>query len=260
MPRQSHEGTQDVPATDRVPPAAPAAGDLILQHLDLVRQIAGQLSARLPSHVDQDDLMQAGLLGLVTAARRCTAGREHSFRAYAGMRVRGAMLDEARRADWVPRSIRKGIREVQQVAMRLERCDGQAARPAEVARALGLSLDAYHRLVGDAVASRVLSLEQTMEGAQQEPPQALPDESETPLAQLERQRQLGALAVAVRGLPRRLRRVIALYYGQELTLREIGEVLSVSESRVCQLHSQATAEIRRSMKAWSAETNCAAAG
>jgi RNA polymerase sigma factor for flagellar operon FliA len=260
MPRQSRRGTRSVPSTDPLPTAAPATGDLILQHLDLVRQIAGQLSSRLPPHVDLDDLVQAGLLGLVTAARRCGAGRENSFRAYAGMRIRGAMLDEARRADWVPRSIRKGIREVQQVAMRLERRDGRAVRPSEVARSLGLSLDAYHRLVGDAVASRVLSLEQAMECAQQEPLQALPDESETPLAQLERQRLLAALAAAVRGLPRRLRRVVALYYGQELTLREIGEVLSVSESRVCQLHSQATAEIRRRMQAWSAETNCAAAG
>jgi RNA polymerase sigma factor for flagellar operon FliA len=240
-----------------VPPAPPPAGELILRHLDLVRQIAAQLSSRLPPHVDHDDLVQAGLLGLVTAAQRCSAGREQSFRAFAGMRIRGAMLDEARCADWVPRSIRKGIREVQQVAMQLERRDGQAAQPAEVARTLGLSLDAYHRLVGDAVASRVLSLEQTFEGAHQAQLEALPDESETPLARLERQHLLAALGAAVRALPCRLRRVVALYYGQELTLREIGEVLSVSESRVCQLHSQATAEIRRHMQGWSAGTNCA---
>jgi RNA polymerase sigma factor for flagellar operon FliA len=260
MARQSRGGTRGVPATEAVPPVPTGGGDLVLDNLDLVRQIAAQMRTRMPSHVDPDDLVQAGLLGLVTAARRCHGGREHSFRAYAGMRIRGAMLDEARRADWVPRSIRRGIREVQQVAMQLERRDGQAARPGEIARILGLSPDAYHRLVGDAVASRVLSLEEALEGPQQSQVQAMPDESATPLAQLERQRLLAALAEAVQGLPRRLRRVIALYYGQDMTLREVGEALSVSESRACQLHSQATAEIRDRLRAWSAEAGCAAAG
>ena len=258
MTRQSRPGTPDVPAHEAVPPAPSRTDDLVLQHLELVRQIALQLSARMPAHVDPDDLVQAGLLGLVTAARRCAPGREHSFRAYAGMRIRGAMLDEARRADWVPRSIRKGIREVQHVAMELERRDGRVARPAEIARSLGLSLDAYHRLVGDAVASRVLSLEEASEGPQQEQVQALADESRTPLAHLERQRLLAALEAALRGLPRRLRHVVALYYGQELTLREIGEDLSVSESRVCQLLAQATAEIRRRMQPWAAPGRAAA--
>lgn len=258
--RQSLEGTRGVPATETVPTAPAGRNDLVLDNLDLVRQIAAQMRAKLPPHVDPDDLVQAGLLGLVTAARRCHRDREHSFRAYAGMRIRGAMLDEARRADWVPRSIRRGIREVQQVAMQLERRDGQVARPAEIARTLGLSADAYHRLVGDAVASRVLSLEETLEGPQQAQLQAMPDESGTPLAQLERQRLLAALADAVQGLPRRLRSVVALYYGQDMTLREIGEVLSVSESRACQLHSQARAEIRQRMRAWSREAGCPAAG
>lgn len=258
MTRQFQGGTQSVPAADGVPPAPPAADELVLQHLDLVRQIAAQLSSRLPPHVDSDDLVQAGLLGLVTAAQRCSAGREHSFRAYAGMRIRGAMLDEARRADWVPRSIRRGIREVQQVARQLERRNGEAARPAQVARALGLSLDAYHRLAGDAVASRVLSLEETIEDSRSAHAEALLDESGSPLELLERQHLVTALAVAVRGLPCRLRRVVAFYYGQGLTLREIGERLSVSESRACQLLSQATAEIRHRMQAWSTEASCAA--
>lgn len=257
MTRQSRPGTADVPATRET---RPGVDDLVLGHLDLVRQIALQLAARMPPQVDPDDLVQAGLLGLVMAARRCSAGREHSFRAYAGMRIRGAMLDEARRADWVPRSIRRGIREVQHVAAQLERRDGHAARPAEIARSLGLSLDAYHRLVRDAVASRILSLEEATEGSDLAQGQVLLDESQTPLAQLERQCLLAALVNAVGSLPRRLRRVIALYYGQELTLREIGKVLSVSESRVCQLLAEATAEIRRRMQAWAAAANCAAAG
>jgi RNA polymerase sigma factor for flagellar operon FliA len=260
MMRQSRPGTPDVPASEAVSPAPPSADDLVLEHLGLVHQIAAQFAAKMPAHVDPDDLVQAGLLGLVTAARRCAAGREHSFRAYAGMRIRGAMLDEARRADWVPRSIRRGIREVQHVAMQLERREGQAARPAEVARSLGLSLDAYHRLVQDAVASRILSLEEASEGPQQAEVQTLADESRTPLAQLERHCLLAAVATAVRALPRRLRRVVALYYGQELTLREIGELLSVSESRVCQLLSQATTEIRRKMQAWTVAGSCGAAG
>lgn len=260
MARQSRGGTQGVPDREAVPPVPPGSGDLVLDNLDLVRQIAAQMRARMPPHVDPDDLVQAGLLGLVTAARRCHGEREHSFRAYAGMRIRGAMLDEARRADWVPRSIRRGIREVQHVAAQLERRDGQAARPTDIARTLGLSADAYHRLVGDAVASRVLSLEEALEGPQQSQVQAMPDESATPLAQLERQRLLAALAEAVQELPRRLRSVVALYYGQDLTLRQVGEALSVSESRACQLHAQATAEIRERLRDWSAEQGCAAAG
>jgi RNA polymerase sigma factor for flagellar operon FliA len=223
---------------------------LVLGHLDLVKKIAYHLLARMPSTVDVDDLVQSGMVGLIAAARDFSPDRGAAFRSYAGTRIRGAMLDEARRADWVPRSVRRGVREVQETARRLQRESGLEARPAEVADALGLSLDSYYRLVNDSIACKPLSFEQVF--AMQDPYAAdAPDEAgRTPEQQLEHEDFQAALAAAIEDLPERLKLVLSLYFDDELNLREIGAVLGVTESRVCQLHAQARAELRVRMKAW----------
>jgi RNA polymerase sigma factor for flagellar operon FliA len=223
---------------------------LILGHTDLVKKIAYHLLARMPATVDVDDLIQAGMLGLIAAARDYSADRGAAFSSYAGIRIRGAILDAARRADWAPRSVRRGVREMQEAARRLQRETGLEARPAEVAQSLGVPLETYHRLVNDSVASRTLSYEQVFAMQEQFPADAPDETGRTPHQQLESDDFHAALAAAIEDLPERLKLVLSLYFDDELNLREIGNVLGVTESRVCQLHAQARTEIRARMKAW----------
>jgi RNA polymerase sigma factor for flagellar operon FliA len=228
----------------------PDRDSLVLGHTHLVRKIAYHLLARMPSTVDVDDLVQSGMVGLIAAARDFSPERGAAFSTYAGIRIRGAMLDEARRADWVPRSVRRGVREVQGATRRLQRETGQQARPAEIAAALGLTLDSYYGLVNDAIACKPLSYEQVFTMHEQYTTD-MPDEAgTTPDQQLEHDRFLEALTAAIEDLPERLKLVLSLYFDDELNLREIGTVLGVTESRVCQLHAAAKAEIRIRMKAW----------
>jgi RNA polymerase sigma factor for flagellar operon FliA len=223
---------------------------LILGHIDLVKKIAYHLLARMPSTVDVDDLVQSGMVGLIAAARDFSPDRGAAFRSYAGIRIRGAMLDEARRADWVPRSVRRGVRAMQDAARHLQRETGLEARPAQVAEALGLSLETYHRLVSDSVACRPLSYEQVFAMQEQNAADPPDEAGRTPDQQLESDDLHAALTVAIEDLPERLKRVLSLYFDDELNLREIGAVLGVTESRVCQLHAEARAGIRVRMKAW----------
>jgi RNA polymerase sigma factor for flagellar operon FliA len=235
----------------RVPATPDTERDsLVLSHTHLVRKIAYHLLARMPATVDVDDLVQSGMVGLIAAARDFSPDRGAAFRTYAGIRIRGAMLDEARRADWVPRSVRRGVREVQGAARRLQRETGQQARPAEIAAALGLSLDNYYGLVNDAIACKPLSYEQVFTMHEQYTADVPDETGATPDQQLENDRFLEALTAAIEDLPERLKLVLSLYFDDELNLREIGTVLGVTESRVCQLHATAKAEIRVRMKAW----------
>lgn len=229
---------------------------LVCEHVDLVRRIAYRLVARMPAGVDVEDLIQAGVVGLLCAARQFSPNRGASFRSYAGIRIRGAMLDEARRADWAPRSVRRGLRELRQATTRIERERGGEARPAEVAGALGLSLGDYHRLVNDAAACRTVSLEQGGVAAESGPLEVADEGSDAPDAQLERHRLVAAVAHAIDDLPDRLRLVISLYYDEEMNLREIGRTLSVTESRACQLHAQARQEVRARLTGWLEPAGC----
>jgi RNA polymerase sigma factor for flagellar operon FliA len=223
---------------------------LVLAHSDLVKKIAYHLLARMPSTVDVDDLVQSGMLGLIAAAHDFSPDRGAAFRSYAGIRIRGAMLDEARRADWVGRTVRRGVRELQDASRRLQRETGQPARPADIAEALGLSLDNYYRLVNDSIACKPLSYEQVFAMHEQYAADAPDEAARTPEQQLENDDFHAALAAAIEDLPERLKLVLSLYFDDELNLREIGTVLGVTESRVCQLQAQAKTEIRVRMKAW----------
>jgi len=216
--------------------------EVVERHADLVRRIAHHLAARLPSSVEVDDLVQAGMLGLIEAARNFDSEQGASFETYASIRIRGAMIDEIRRGDWTPRSVHRRSREAAEATRRIEQAHGRAASGAEVARALGLGPEDYARLLEDAVAGQVLSLDAHLEdhgesgvaaSAQTAP------ERELAAAQFRRE-----LATAIAGLPEREQLVLSLYYEQELNLREIGAVLGVSESRVCQIHGQAVLRLR----------------
>jgi RNA polymerase sigma factor for flagellar operon FliA len=230
--------------------------EVVRDHVDFVKCIAYRLLARMPAGVDVEDLIQAGMVGLLCAARQFSPERGASFRSYAGIRVRGAMLDEARRADWAPRSVRRGVRELRQAATRLERQQGGEARPADVAGAMGMSLVDYYRLVNDAVVSRTVSLEQGSLSPESGPIDVADEERGLPDRELERRSLVSAVASAIDNLPERLRLVLSLYYDEELNLRQIGEVLAVTESRACQLHAQARQEVRARLTGWLEPAGC----
>lgn len=221
---------------------------LLERHAPLVARIAYHLKGRLPETVEVEDLIQAGMIGLLEAAQHYQAGFGAAFATFAGIRVRGAMLDEVRRNDWAPRSVYRRSRELSRAIQAVEARTGREAQPGAIAAELGVSLDEYHRMLQDVRGARVLSVDEIgYEDGTSLEHFASPDESVGEL--LQRSRLRGQLSEAIASLPERERLVMSLYYDEELNLREIGEVLGVTESRVCQLHSQAVARLRARMAA-----------
>jgi RNA polymerase sigma factor for flagellar operon FliA len=216
--------------------------NLVRDHADLVKRIAYHVAARLPPSVDVEDLIQAGVVGLIEAARHYNGERGASFETYAGIRIRGAIMDELRRGDWAPRSVHRRHREIAGAMRAIEQRTGREAREDEIVQELGITHEAYHAALQDAVQCQVLSLDTpTQDG---EPGFDAVDTSGEPLQELEREEFQESVAEAIRELPERERLVLSLYYNEEMNLREIGAVLEVSESRVCQIHGQALLRLR----------------
>ncbi|HWQ94676.1 MAG TPA: RNA polymerase sigma factor FliA, partial [Gammaproteobacteria bacterium] len=215
-----------------------AQDDLLTRHAPLVKRIAYHLKSRLPANVLVDDLIQAGMIGLLEASRNYDAAQGASFETYASIRIRGAMLDEVRKNDWAPRSVHRKARQVAEAVHEVEHKTGRDARDHEVAAVLGLSLEEYHHIVQDACAHRLFSFDDLGED-EQSVVEGLADRSQNPFEGLEDEDLHRVLTEAIEALPERQRLVLSLYYDEELNLREIGEVLEVSESRVSQILSQA---------------------
>src|SRR5690606_24300853 len=228
--------------------AFPSQEDLVTANAGLVKRIACHLAARLPASVEMDDLVQAGMLGLLEAAATFDPARGASFETWAGIRIRGAMLDEVRKLDWTPRSVHRKVREVAEAMRAIEARTGRAAEGREIAAHLGISLDDYHAILRDASASRLFSLDEALEDGEQRLPAAAAADGapEQALAQAQFARRL---AEAVLRLPERERLVLSLYYEREMNLKEIGAVLEVTESRVCQIHGQALVRLRSMLEA-----------
>ncbi len=222
---------------------------LVDRHVPLVKRIAYHLMGRLPADVQVDDLIQAGVVGLLEAARHYDATQGASFETYAGIRIRGAMLDEVRRSDWTPRSVHRNARRVSEAVRLVENREGREAHPHEVAEELGVGVEEYQRMVRDSVSSRVLSFEDIFE-PESEGENRLRGNEPAPLECLQEDDFREGLAREVDRLPEREKLVMSLYYDDELNLREIGEVLGVTESRVCQLHGQALTRLRARMSDW----------
>lgn len=217
--------------------------DLITNHASLVKRIAHHLAARLPESVELDDLMQAGMIGLLEAAANFDASRGASFDTYAGIRIRGSMLDEVRKQDWTPRSVYRKQREVSEMIRSIEGETGRPAEARDVAEGLGIGLDEYYEILRDTAGCRLFSLDAAQDdnGYGREQPSA---KTATPEKALTQDQQRAAIAAAIGKLPEREQLVLSLYYERELNLKEIGAVLGVSESRVCQIHSQAALRLR----------------
>jgi RNA polymerase sigma factor for flagellar operon FliA len=222
---------------------------VVTRHGELVRRIAHHLAARLPSSVEVDDLIQAGMLGLIEAAKNFQADQGAAFETYASIRIRGAMIDEIRRGDWVPRSVHRRYRDVVAATREVEQRNGRAATSQEIAQALGVSLEDYHHMLEDASRGQLLSLDEQMDDYDGEPRLAA-SSNVTPARELEHSVFRQALGDAIGDLPEREQLVLSLYYEQEMNLREIGAVLSISESRVCQIHGQAMLRLRGKLTDW----------
>jgi RNA polymerase sigma factor FliA len=222
--------------------------DLVVQHAPLVKRIANHLIYRLPSSVQLDDLIQAGMIGLLEASRQYDPTQGASFESYAGIRIRGAMLDEIRRGDWTPRSVHRRSREVGGVITKLENQLGREPRDVEICDAMGISLEEYHKIMQDATGAKIFSYDQYDD--EDSEPMEFADGTGHPGEHIQRESFMRSLSAAIAALPEREKLFMALYYDEELNLREIGEVLGVSESRACQIHGQALVRIKSRMAAW----------
>ena len=222
--------------------------ELVTRHAPLVKRIAYHLVSRLPASVEVDDLIQAGMIGLLEAASHFQAGQGASFETYASIRIRGAMIDQMRQGAWAPRSVSRQLRELSAAVTRAEAKLGREARAADIAAEMGVDINEYHELLRDTSGVRLFSLEQAGEGGQEFSADAELDEN--PLRDLEDEGLQRALASQIDALPEREKLVMALYYDKGLNLKEIGEVLEVSESRVCQIHSQAVVRLKSRLGDW----------
>ena len=226
-----------------------SANELVRTHAPLVKRIAWHLKGRLPASVELGDLIQAGMIGLLEAARNYAPGRAANFETFAGIRIRGAMLDELRKTDWTPRSVYKRLRDAMEAMRQIEAETGREAGEAEVAQRMGISASEYSQIMADASRSRVLSLDESDD--EDGPGFEVSDEAAgTPASRHEEEGRRSALAEAIESLPEREKLLMALYYDEELNLKEIGAVLGVTESRVCQLHGQALTRLRARLRDW----------
>lgn len=226
-----------------------AHGELVTQYAPLVKRIAYHLKARLPATVIVDDLLQAGMIGLLEASRKYDSKQGASFETYAGIRIRGAMLDELRRNDWAPKSVHRKVRDITEAIREIENREGRDARDEEVIAVLKISRDEYYKTLQIISTHKVISWEEL--GVDEEAIRHTLLEYRPGLqAELEKQNFQEKLAEAIASLPEREKMIVSLYYDSELNLREIGSVLNVSESRVSQLLSQAHIRLRARMHEW----------
>ena len=220
----------------------------IIEHINLVKRIAYHLITRLPSHVQVDDLIQSGMVGLIEASKKYDPSQGASFETYAGIRIRGAMLDDVRHADWSPRSLHRKMRQVREAIHVIENETGRDAKDQEVADKLEITLDEYYAIRRDSSNAQIFSLDQEEDDPGQQA--RLKSAQSEPLESLQDSDFKASLAKVIATLAEREQMVMSLYYNEELNLKEIGLVLDISESRVCQIHSQALKNIRSKMSDW----------
>ncbi|GAA6134840.1 RNA polymerase sigma factor FliA [Oceaniserpentilla sp. 4NH20-0058] len=228
----------------------PNFNHLIEEYAPLVKRIGHHLKGRLPASVQLDDLVQSGMIGLIEAARKYEPSKGASFETYAGIRIRGAMLDEIRKGDWAPRSVHRNSRKIADAIRFVESQTGRDAQDHEVASALDMSLEEYHTHLQDGLGSRLFSFEDLLTQPGEREGELINHDDSGPFEGLQSEHFQKQLAQAIGTLPEREQLVLALYYDEELNLKEIGAVLEVSESRVSQIHSQAAHRLRARLSEW----------
>jgi len=217
--------------------------DMVEQHAPMVKRIAYHLKSRLPANIQLDDLIQSGMLGLLESANNYDATMGASFETYASIRIRGAMLDDIRKNDWAPRSVHRNSRKLAEAIRVIENEKGRDARDNEIAEALGIDITEYNRMLQDASGHKILSFEDIGNGC--EPLiNSIPSTQRAVLDDVQSDDMRNVVAHAIASLPERERMVMALYYNEDLNLREIGVIIGVTESRVSQIHSQAVIRLQ----------------
>jgi RNA polymerase sigma factor FliA len=229
--------------------------NMLKQHAGMVKKMAYQLKAKLPPSVELDDLIQAGMMGLLDAINRYEDTHGAQFETYASQRIRGSMLDELRSADWLPRSVRKSMRDIESAISQLEQSLGRPPSEIEIAKKLELPLEEYHDTLGSCQGHQLVYYEDFHSddsSGEHFLDRFNDDQQSDPIKGLLESDFRDALIESIEALPEREKILMGLYYEQELNLKEIGVILNVSESRVCQLHSQAIARLRAFLKekAW----------
>jgi RNA polymerase sigma factor for flagellar operon FliA len=232
---------------------SPAAREqLILHYAPLVKYVAGRVGAGLPQSVEQADLVSNGMFGLMDALEKFDLDRGFKFETYAIPRIRGAIIDELRAMDWVPRSVRFKAREVEKAQAKLENKLGREPTDEEVAEHLGITMEDLHEVNTQISLVSVMALDEQIGGNDSGEQRSLLDTladatSAEPGADLESQEMRAMLAAAIDGLSEREKVVVTLYYFEGLTLAEIGEILGVTESRICQIHTKAVGSLRNNL-------------
>ncbi|MBB6523455.1 RNA polymerase sigma factor FliA [Pseudoteredinibacter isoporae] len=229
----------------------PSVNIRVEDYATLVKRIAHHMMVRMPACVQVEDLIQAGMIGLLEAAQKYDASRGASFETYAGIRIRGAIVDEMRKGDWVPRSVHRNNRRISDAINTVESREGRDASDQEIAAELDMTLDEYYNVLKDNASSRLFSFEEAFGG---EDTRMSSEHTSmafiAPHDNMQREGLKESLAKAIADLPERERMILALYYDEELNLKEIGQIIGVSESRVSQIHSQATARLRTKLSDW----------
>jgi RNA polymerase sigma factor for flagellar operon FliA len=217
----------------------------------LVKRLAHQMMSRLPYSVQIDDIIQAGMMGLLDAASRYDVIHGAQFETYATQRIRGAMLDELRSADWLPRSLRRDMRRIEQAVSRLQQKLGKAPSESEIAQELDVPLAEYQQMLQEARGAQLIYYEDFQDEDHDDFFERFEFSNDSdPLVLLQDERFKAELTRAIEMLPERERMLMGMIYEQELNLREVGEIFGVSESRISQLHSQAVGRLRSSMKGY----------
>lgn len=237
-------------AQGKIAAASPTA--LLQAYAPLVRRLALQLLAKLPACVDLDDLIQVGMLGLLEAGERYQDLQTAKFATYASQRIRGAMLDELRGSDWMSRGSRKSQKEIEQALRRLEHLLGRTPLESEIAVEMGLSLVDYQALLGKVRGTQLVYLEDMARSNEDDDSyldRHVGDSEADPMNMLRDHRLRQALVAAIKSLPEREQFIMSMYYEKDMNLKEIAAVLDVTESRICQLHSQSIARLRAKMRA-----------
>lgn len=221
----------------------------IERYSSLVKRIAHHLMGRLPPSVMLEDLIQAGMIGLLEAQQNYDPTKGASFETFAGIRIRGAMLDDIRRGDWVPRSVYKNNRRISEAISVLEGTLGRDPNDQEIAAYLEMTLEQYHQALNDVNCGRLVGMDD-LGVAEDSVANEESVEENLPFQGVVDDNFRQSLAGAIKTLPEREALVLSLYYDEELNLKEIGAVIGVSESRVCQIHSQAMQRLRSKLTAW----------
>jgi RNA polymerase sigma factor FliA len=229
---------------------------MIVQYAPLIKYIASRLALRLPSHISLDDLISSGIIGLIDAIHKFDPSKNISFKTYAEFRVKGAILDELRSLDWIPRSVRKKSHVLEKAYAELERNLGRPAGPEEICRALGLDLDEFYHLLDETKSVSLVELESMWKSTRNTPDfydneisEILYDETaRDPFLALHFSELQDVMVQAIDALPDKEKLLVSLYYYEELTMKEIGEIMGYTESRISQLHTQAMLRLRGKLR------------